>query len=148
MFANPTVSHPVFLPYKVQDNLVKMYQNGQIDAMTAMKMLAESTANKAPKTPVASAPSVAMPPKKTVEVPTVGQKRPHSHEPTEVDSESDLEGEEFNHLDPWVGSVACMFRVLGFGGAFAICLQNWNLMSPCCPWFIPFLLATPSIDQG
>lgn len=87
---------------------MKMFQNGQIDAMTAMKMLAESTANNAPKTPVVSAPSHDLSRKNSIQDPSVGEKRPRSGslEPTDVDSDSDLEGEDFKHIEPWVEYVA------------------------------------------
>jgi hypothetical protein len=55
-----------------------MFQNGQIDAMTAMKMLAESTANNAPKTPVVSAPSHDLSRKNSIQDPSDGEKRPRS----------------------------------------------------------------------
>lgn len=37
-------------PSKVQENLIKMFQLGKIDATTAMKMLSESAVNQAPST--------------------------------------------------------------------------------------------------
>lgn len=93
-----------------------MFQNNQIDAETAMRMLAESSANKA------SAKSAAATPKSVPDVEDAKSvksgseqnsnplKRPATDAPSASpkDDDSDLEGEEFKHLD------SCLIKMLRF----------------------------------
>lgn len=77
-----------------------MYSNGQIDATTAMKMLAESSQQKASQVaPVASPATSHASVNQGSGPPAETNKRPCPSEPEGEDSDGELSGEEFSHLE-------------------------------------------------
>ncbi|CAL1162924.1 unnamed protein product [Cladocopium goreaui] len=87
------------LIFLVTDDVVKMYQAGKLDALTAMKML--SDINSQPTSPQGT-PSPKPMPGDSSKVPPVPQgsslKRPKETETCESDTDEEMEGEDFKHL--------------------------------------------------
>ena len=85
---------------EVSDDVVKMYQAGKLDAITAMKMLSDFNSQSQPNTPQGT-PS----PKSVANPPSMGpsekssHKRPRETETVESDTDEEMEGEDFKHLD-------------------------------------------------
>lgn len=82
---------------EVSDDVVKMYQAGKLDALTAMRMLSDiSSQSTSPK----GTPSPKPMPDTSSTVPHGSSlKRPRDTETVESDTDESMEGEEFKHLD-------------------------------------------------
>ena len=104
---------------EVTDDVVKMYQAGKLDALTAMKML--SGINSQSTSPQGT-PSPKPMPGDSSKVPPVPQgsslKRPKETETCESDTDEEMEGEDFKHLDPLPIVVQYIFA---FKSAIGLC---------------------------